>query len=241
MAEPNATSRCGMLRSQVRPGDVMLKLNTSGLIPGVISKTTHSEYVHGGIGGEGGTIYDVNGGLPDDQISGKRLLPNVYRSSLQQDNQMKTAYRVWRCTNVPIVDIVHREAAPFVAVGTNSRWRYNFHVVTRVVGAIVGSATNKVFTHKKNREIDEQKLNIERLVVSNGGSFIDAAKQTNRDFFCTEWIVWMYLLASYKAAQEGHRQSLQLNIRPYEAIPNNLAQALINSPDFTLMGNIGSI
>ena len=51
----------------------------------------------------------------------------------------------------------------------------------------------------------------------------------------------MYLLASYKAAQEGHRQSLQLNIRPYEAIPNNLAQALINSPDFTLMGNIGSI
>ena len=226
-----------MTRDDVMPGDVMLKLNTGGLVGNIIGSSTQSEYVHGGIAGQG-TIYDVNGGLATDWINGKRLLPNIYRTSLEETSQLKTAYQVWRCIKTPIVNIVHREAAAFVAVGTQKRWNYNFHVVDRVATRIVGNITALAFGHNKTIGIDEKKLDNERLFIANGGSFVGAAKQTNRSFFCTEWIVWMYLLASYKAAQEGYRQGLELNIRPYEAIPKDLARKLNDSPDFTAIGII---
>lgn len=260
MALDKIEAQCGLLRSQLKPGDIMLKLYFDSIgddpIGYAIHKATGSHYVHGGIAGESrgagqsNFIYDVNGGLPHDKNEGvygrhpvpavkrdsmlnsNRLLPNIYKSSLEKDMKA-TAYHVWRCRRRDIAELVHREAAPFVVTGTRQRWQYNFSALALEKRSILKSAFSQ-------NVLDEQsRLEKEREIIREGGSFVEAAVSTKRSFFCTEWIVWMYKIAAYKVAQSSpHPSGMDISIPAYDAGPGQLAEALTGSRDFAFVGEI---
>ncbi|OZI19692.1 hypothetical protein CAL26_19075 [Bordetella genomosp. 9] len=249
-----------MLRSQVAPGDIMLKLYFDSAvgdpIGAVISGMTGSNYVHGGIAGKGSVagqssfIYDVNGGLPHDgnegvygrrpvpmlkrdlMVNSNRLAPNIYRSTLDKD-MITVGYHVWRCKRKDVADLVHREAPAFVVRGANERWKYNLAALALEKRSIL----KHVFGPGEQDE--DSKLATEREVIRAGGSFVDAAVAAKRIFFCTEWIAWMYRMAVYKLAQSGAQPyGMDMTLAPQDAGPGQLAKALINSRYFSFVGEI---
>ncbi|WP_141667519.1 hypothetical protein [Burkholderia cepacia] len=229
-------------RLEVRPGDILVKLDDSGVISYAIKNLSHSGYVHGGIAGGNGDMYEVGGGLDHSE----RMFASIYRADLNSDKGSEE-FHVWRCKNSRIAAIVSHEAPIFVSagrafkkgdmgfglVGMGMGWGYN------LTGALA-SANKKVWSfigaarHSSGKEL--ALLDRERNIVLNGGGFVTAAISGKRTFFCTEWIVWMYLMACAKA-----KESIDFDILPHEANPGKLAYAMDMSRDFARVGKLSRL
>ncbi|WP_157633428.1 hypothetical protein [Burkholderia ubonensis] len=229
-------------RLEMRPGDILIKLDNHDASSYVIKKLSHSGYVHGGIAGGNGDIYEVGGGLDYSE----RMFASIYHADLNADKGAEE-FHVWRCNNSRIAAIVSHEAPAFVSAGRDFKWRsmgfglmgmgmgwgYNFR------GALA-SANKKAWSfigaarHSSSEEL--ARLDRERNIVLNDGRFVTAALSGKRTFFCTEWIVWMYIMACAKA-----KASLDLDILPNEANPGKLAYAMAMSRDFTRVGKLSRL
>ncbi|MEK6234321.1 MAG: hypothetical protein N2C14_06390, partial [Planctomycetales bacterium] len=81
-------TRMGMMRTQTKPGDIVIKTGTTELASKFISWITGgSDYVHGGIAVGPGTLVEVNGGLPKDSRGKSRLMANIYVTDLIKDTR----------------------------------------------------------------------------------------------------------------------------------------------------------
>ncbi|MXN81060.1 hypothetical protein GR165_03665, partial [Burkholderia sp. 4812] len=113
-------------RLEMRPGDILIKLDNHDASSYVIKKLSHSGYVHGGIAGGNGDIYEVGGGLDYSE----RMFASIYHADLNADKSAEE-FHVWRCNNSRIAAIVSHEAPAFVSA--------EGEVLGRPVGVVLGA------------------------------------------------------------------------------------------------------
>lgn len=213
-------------RTDTKPGDILIRLNTGGIIGETISAFTGSQLVHGGLAVGENRVIEVNGDLPPDTTGKNRFLANIYRSDLT--NELKeNEYLVFRCEDQDLAARVAVEAHTFVRVGVDKGWGYN------LVGAV-----KALFQTPTDPE--RQPLLSKGQAVANYGSIstssrdeIERILKSKAKYFCTQWIVVMYVQTA-KSISKG----VTVGIDPDRALPGALAEALDKSKDFTFKGVI---
>ena len=75
----------GMIRSATKPGDMLIRVFTGGVIGAVIKGASDgSPFVHGGLAVGQNRMVEVNGGLASNKHSGQgRLLANILNGRLR--------------------------------------------------------------------------------------------------------------------------------------------------------------
>jgi len=212
----------GIMRSQTKPGDVMIKLNRGGAISGFISLVSGgTEYVHGGIAVGDNKLVEVNGGLGRDQLGKNRVLANIYVTDLMKDLK-DTAYDVWRCSNQTLAEEVAIQSYPFAAQGHKKSWGYDLIAALRSTGS--GSSAK-----------DKDATSVAAYIDANE-SILSVANMQKKTFFCTQFIAWMYYQAALKLRHDPPDQFIPIASK--DAIPRALVNALESSPWFTYVGTI---
>lgn len=205
-----------MQRTGTKRGDMVIRINTGGAIGGAISAMSGSEFVHGGLAIGGNEIVEVNGGLNPDSTGKGRILANIYKTNITTDLK-DNDYVVYRCNDTDLATQVAIEASPFVASGSNSSWGYN------LTGAVSSLMSPSVTTGQF-------------LYIDENESVLSVARRENRNFFCTEWMVWVY-----QKTAEKMRKPLRIGIAPKDAFPGALVTALDKSSSFTYVGAIRNV
>lgn len=215
----------GMLRSGTKPGDMVIRVNTGGVIGGAISTMTNSEFVHGGLAVGENYLIEVNGGLNPDS-TGSRLLANIYKTSLYSDDLNGNEYVVYRHLDTNLAEQVAIEASPFVKAGVDVSWSYN-----------LGDALGETCMPTSPGDIDRAELARRAGYVNFGidedESVLAVAQREKLNFFCTQWMVWIYNITADKM-----RKGFSLGISPKQALPGVLVKALDESPYFKYTGKI---
>lgn len=220
---PNLEKTCD--RTATRPGDMLIRLHTGGIIGTVISKLTGSDSIHGGLAVGENNIIDVNGGLKPD-ATGSRLMANIYKSSLLSD-QKDNEYLVYRCKDAKLAEMVAIQAFPFVRVGVDKSWGYNLGgALSSLRGKKQDDAADALLlSEAAYRSASGDEKTIQRILVD--------ICQDNNKFFCTEWMVFMYVEAAKLL-----KMTVNVGIAAPKAYPGALVEALDNSADFTFEGVI---
>jgi hypothetical protein len=214
----------GMMRGGTAPGDMLVKINTGGIISKIISKASSSQFVHGGLAVGQSRVIEVNGGLSPDNLGNGRLLANIYMTSLFAPDLRHESYVCYRCIDTDLATQVAIEAYPFARQGYDKRWGYD-------VGAAIASTPiwQRLFGTTPQatgqfKYIDENE------------SVLAAGNRECREWFCTQWMVWMYLKTAEKM-----RKGFSFPLQPKVAFPGALVDALDKSPSFTYIGVIAKI
>lgn len=214
----------GIMRSQTQPGDMVIRLNTGGLIGGVISALTNkSQFVHGGLGAGQNRLIEVNGGLNPDSTGKNRILANIYMSDLFSPDLRTNSYVVYRCIDTDLATQVAIQAYPFVRRGYDNSWGYNL---------VAALKSTPVWRNLFSATTDADNVQ----TIDANESILDVAELEGKNWFCTQWMVWMY---EQVAAKTG--RIFNLAIRPKDAYPGALVAALDTSPMFTYQGVIRGI
>jgi len=212
----------GMMRSQTKPGDLMIKLNRGGVISGFISVVSGgTEYVHGGIAVGNNKLVEVNGGLPADSTGKCRILANIYVTDLMTDLKHE-AYDVWRCDNQPLAEEVAIQAYPFAAQGRKKSWGYDLISALRSTGK--GSSAK-----------DKDASGVAAYMDANE-SILSVANMQKKTFFCTQFMTWMYYQAALRMGFDPPDQYIPIASK--DAIPKALVDALERSARFRYVGTI---
>jgi hypothetical protein len=213
-----------MMRGQTAPGDMLIKINTGGIISKIISRASDSQFVHGGLAVGQNQVIEVNGGLSPDKLGNGRLLANIYITSLFSPDLRRGSYVCYRCMDTDLATQVAIEAYPFARQGYDKRWGYD-------VGAAIASTPiwQRLFG------VAPQPTG-QFLYIGENESVLAAANHECREWFCTQWIVWMY----FKTA-EKMRKGFSFPLEPKVAYPGALVDALDRSTNFTYMGVIAKI
>lgn len=215
----------GMMRSQTKPGDIMIKLLRGGVIGNFISKLSGgSQYVHGGLAVGEGKLVEVNGGLGRDQLGKSRLLANIYVTDLMKDTR-DTAYDVWRCSDRDLAEEVAIQAYPFAAQGHKKSWGYDLIAALRSTGS--GSSAK-----------DTDANRVEAYMEANE-SVLAVANMDKRAFFCTQFVAWMYYQAALRKGRSPPDQFVPIASK--DAIPSALVAALERSAWFSYVGTIQAV
>jgi len=221
----------GMLRTGTKPGDMVIRVKTGSFmqtgdaIAGVISTmTNNSEYVHGGLAVGGNDVIEVSGGLNPD-ANGSRILANIYKSNLESGDLIHNQYVVYRCINQRLAEQVAIEAFPFVKAGVDSSWGYN------TGGGLSAVAFTSTLTHEE----EMRRAGYVNYSIDENESVLAVAQKEKANWFCTEWMVWMYNVTADKM-----RQHISIGIQPKDALPGPLVEALDSCSSFKYMGKIPS-
>jgi len=221
----------GLLANDLKPGDVVLKLNqrsilgagwstwgSRSVISNLISAFSvfNPEYVHGGLSVGQGRLIEVNGGIGPDDINGNRLLANIYLTDVKRDLG-KDSYDVWRCKDVELAQEVARQAYPFIPVGVNKSWSYNIRDAATGVGA---NWAAKIFGHGP---LDSTSGKKKEGPLPEKPSAVEIAAWEKRRFYCTQFVVWLYNVTSSRILNRG-RGAILMDDR--EAYPGYLAEVL---------------
>lgn len=205
-----------MLRTSTKPGDMVIRINTGGMIGGAISVASGSEFVHGGLAIGDNEIVEVNGGLNPDSTGKGRILANIYKTNITTDLR-DNDYVVYRCNDTELAKQVAIEAAPFVVSGSNSSWGYN---LTGAVSSLMSPSVNTG----------------QFLYIDENESVLAVARKENRNFFCTEFMVWIYLKTAEKL-----KKPVSIGVAAKDAYPGALVAALDKSSSFTYIGAIRNV
>jgi hypothetical protein len=213
-----------MMRGQTGPGDMLIKVNTGGLISKIISGASGSKFVHGGLAVGQSRVIEVNGGLHPDNLGKSRLLANIYMTSLFSPDLRKESYVCYRCTDKELATQVAIGAYPFARQGYDKRWGYD-------VGAAIASIPiwQRLFGAPPTPTG-------QYLYIDENESILAVANRECREWFCTQWMLWMY----FKTA-EKLRKGFSFPIAPRVAFPGALVDALDRSPNFSYLGVIDKI
>lgn len=245
---PLIQQRMGILRNQTQPGDIVLKLyprsnlgagwnkwgsrNPIGaLIKSLSAK--NDEYGHGGLAVGPGKLVEVNGGLPKDSLGKSRLMANIYVTDLEKDTR-SDSYDVFRCVDSELAERVAIEAFPFAAQGKDKSWNYNLTDALKSTGhgklgrflSMIGMLSDT----SGNSPVPEGY----QVMLEEGATALDVANLEKRQFFCTQFVVWLYNLVAEKEC--GRFPVIPL--RAADAYPGALAEALNRSGIFYYAGSI---
>lgn len=204
----------GMRRGATRPGDMVIRINDGGIIGGVIGGLTKSEFVHGGLAVGQNRLIEVNGGLNPDSTGKGRILANIYMTDLMTDLK-QNSYVVYRCNDAALAEQVAIEAYPFVREGDNKSWGYNLSAAVKSLAGAPAPETGKF------------------LFIDENESVLAVAMQEKKNWFCTQWMVWMY-----NKTAEKMRKGISIGVDPKAAYPKALVDALDRCPLFTYQGKI---
>jgi len=238
----------GILVADLKPGDVVIKLNQSAnlgagwnhwgeksFISNVISGfcVVNSEYVHGGLCVGQGRLIEVNGGIPPDNIHGRRVMANIYLTDLKRDLR-KDSYDVWRCKDVELAEEVARQAYPFVPVGVHKSWSYNLLDVATAVG--LGPLAKALLP---GTSFDAKSGVPTGAPLPEKASAIDIAVAEKLRFYCTQFVVWLYNTVSLRILKRG-QPAILMNDK--EALPGYLAEVLHKrSANFMYVGALRGV
>jgi len=214
----------GMMRGQTAPGDMLIKINTGGIISKIIQGASGSQFVHGGLAVGESRVIEVNGGLNPDNLGNSRLLANIYMTSLFSPDLRKESYVCYRCNDKDLGTQVAIEAYPFARQGYDKRWGYD-----------IGSAVASTPIWQRLFGTPKQPTG-QFLYIDENESVLAAGNRECREWFCTQWMVWMY----FKTA-EKMRKGFSFPLQPKLAFPGALVDALDKSSSFTYMGVIRKI
>lgn len=239
-----AAHHIGLLASDLKPGDIVLKLNqratlgagwnkwgSRSVIGNLISAFSafNPEYVHGGLAVGQGRLIEVNGGIGPDDINGNRLFANIYLTDVKRDLG-KDSYDVWRCNDAELAEEVARQAYPFVPVGVNKSWSYNIRDAAIGVGA---NWAAKLFGHGL---LDSTSGKKKEGPLPEKASAVEIAAWEKRRFYCTQFVVWLYNVTSARILNRGRGAILMSD---QEAYPGYLAEVLHKrSSNFSYVGAI---
>lgn len=212
----------GMMRTQTRPGDMLIRVFTGGAIGGVISFATNdSQFVHGGIAVGQNRMVEVNGGLNADRHTGQgRILANIYLTDLMTDLKDVT-YVCYRPTDAGLGEDVAIQAYPFARRGVDKSFGYNISAAvksTPLWRSLFGSAKGEP---KEDMAIDENE------------SVLSVAMAGKKSFFCTQFMVWIYGMTAKKTGR-----AWPFPLQAKDAYPGALVSALDASPLFAYQGVI---
>ncbi len=234
----------GILPISLKPGDIALKMNqqanlgpgwdkwgSRSIIANIISGLSgcNPEYVHGGLCVGQGRLVEVNGNLRADNVSGSRFFANIYLTEIARDTAT-VSYDVWRCTDTELAQEVAIQAYPFVYQGALKSWGYNLGDALSSVGLTTAS---RVHSHGPPGAASGKP---EKAPVGKKPDALDIAISEGRRFFCTQFIVWLYNVVSFRILGRG-RNAIPLNDEL--AYPGMLAEVLHNrSSNFIYVGCI---
>lgn len=211
----------GLMREQTKPGDLLIRINEGtdfGSIhirSTVVTGLSHSKFVHGGLAAGQNRIIEVNGFLNPDSTGKGRIIANIYMTDLFGVELRRNSYVVYRCRDAALAQQVAIEAHPFVRAGYDKSWGYN---LIDALKSIVAK--------------DKQKSGSFQYIDANE-SILAVAQHEAKNWFCTQWMVWMY-----EKTAEKMRKGISIGIRAKDAYPGALVDALDRSRDFTYEGVI---
>lgn len=211
----------GMIRGQTKPGDMLIRINEGTELGSihirstVVTALSHSDFVHGGIAAGQNRIIEVNGFLNPETTGKARIVANIYMTDLFSVDLRRNSYVVYRCRDERLGEQVAIEAYPFVRAGYDKSWGYN------LVDALKSIIVKDKQSTGSLQYIDENE------------SVLAVAQLEAKNWFCTQWMVWMY-----EKTAEKMRKGISIGIRAKDAFPGALVTALDRSRDFTYEGVI---
>lgn len=213
----------GMLRDTTKPGDMLIRVFTGGIIGSLIKGVSGgSQFVHGGLAVGQNRLVEVNGGLADNRHSKQgRLLANIYLTDLFEDLRDVT-YVCYRPVDAALGEQVAIEAYPFARRGVDKSFGYN-------LGAAVKSTPGWRSLFGPNTSAQTGQFRY----IDENESVLAVARREHLNFFCTQFMVWMYVKTAEKL-----RVAFQFPLAAKDALPGKLVAALDNSPLFTYQGVI---
>lgn len=204
---------------------MMIRVDTGDVLGSLISKLQgESDFVHGGLAIGAGQMVEVNGGLGVSRKYGQRMTANIYRTRLHKENK-RVKYVVYRPVNEDLGLNVAKEAVDFATEGEQAAWGalgYNLKAGIQSLDVYKGRFGDKS-AEKKNRNV----------FLNQNESVVSMARREGKSFFCTQWMVWMYLMVSKQT-----KTFYNFNMAPKDALPGRLVAALDRSSDFTYKGCI---
>jgi hypothetical protein len=222
-----------MPRGATEPGDMIILVNTGAAISSLIEKATGSMFTHGGLGLGQNKVIHVNGGL-DDGATGKRILASFYVTDMFEE-ELGSTYVVFRCNDAALAQEVAIQAAPFAKWGadTTGGTGYNVSGGLGALGRLWTSVSESIFTNESTPLSGSSGTKGGTFGCDEDESVLAVAQKAQQKFFCTEWMVYMYVKT---AKLKG--KTFSLPIQAKDAIPGTLVDALEKSTFFRYVGAI---